>query len=339
MSLVSKKEHPKVSRSQLITAIFGLLISGFFIYLSFRGVDFVLLWAGITKANYVLISAGAVGVLALMWSRSWRLGGILAPIHKVDQKTLFPITCVGYMAIAVFPFRLGELIRPILINGKIPSISLTSGFSAVLVERVLDAIILALILLSSIIVLPLPQWLITSTILVLGISLILLISIILFSFNIEKALRLTNPLFRILPEKLRVKGISIVRDFSNGFVMIAKVRSFIFIVFQTVIVWAIAALTVYVLFQALKMNLPILAIVVVLSLNGLGLILPSAPGFVGTFEFSIILALSLFNVPKENALIFAVIFHVLGVGINIVLGLAFVPLTNYSMKRLISVNR
>jgi glycosyltransferase 2 family protein len=334
MSITSKTDRAKVSNSRIITTLAGLLFSGVFIYFSLRGIDFSTLWAGLKKADYVFVLAAAVAFIVLMWSRSWRWGGILDPIRKVGQKTLFPITCVGYMAIAILPFRLGELIRPVLINRRIPDVPLMSGISSVIVERIFDALILTTILLSSFVILPLPQWLVISAVIILAICLVLLIAMIVIAFNTDKAIKLMSPLFRILPEKLSRRVIDLIRDLSNGFKAITNPRRFVFITLQTLVVWIVGAIAVFLLFQSLKLDLPLAAIIVVISFNGLGVMLPSAPGFVGNFEYSVILALSLFNIPKENALVFAIIYHVLGIGINILLGLAFLPLTRFSLKSL-----
>lgn len=333
MSLNSTIERSRISRSQIITTLIGLTISGVLIYFSLRGIDFGLFGAGLKGANYLYVLAAAITVILLMWG-SWRWGGILEPIKKVDQKTLFPISCVGYMAIAVFPFRIGELIRPVLINRKVPAIPLVSGFSSVIVERIFDALVLTIILLASIAVLPLPQWLVVSTIIVLAGSFILLIIMILIAFNTEKSIKLLSPLFHLLPEKFHKRGIKLIQDLSNGFKVISTVKRFTLVMFQSIAVWIIAAATIYLLFKALNLTLPVTAIIVTLSLNGLGVMLPAAPGFVGNFEFSVILALSIFDVSKSNALVFAVIYHVLGIGLNILLGLVFLPFTNFSVKHL-----
>jgi uncharacterized membrane protein YbhN (UPF0104 family) len=38
--------------------------------------------------------------------------------------------------------------------------------------------------------------------------------------------------------------------------------------------------------------------------------LPAAPGFLGTFQYATILALSFFSIPKEEALGFSIVAHV-----------------------------
>jgi glycosyltransferase 2 family protein len=280
----------------------------------------------------------SVAFLILTWSRSWRWGSILRPVQQVDQKILFPITSVGYMAIAILPFRLGELVRPVLINRKEPIVPFTSAISSIIVERTLDAVVLAIVLLSSVFILPLPHWLVISAIVILAIGLILIFIMILVTFNTDNTIRFIHPFIRIFPKRYFRIIIKLAKDFAIGFKAVASVKRLTFLAAQTLLVWLIVSSIVYLLFRSLNMNLPLAAIIAVLSLNNLGLMLPSAPGFVGNFEFSIILSLSFFDVSKSDALIFAIIFHVLGVGITILLGLIFLPLTNVSMKNFRSLN-
>jgi uncharacterized membrane protein YbhN (UPF0104 family) len=49
----------------------------------------------------------------------------------------------------------------------------------------------------------------------------------------------------------------------------------------------------------------------VLSVINLGLIIPSSPGYIGTYQFLCVIALSTFSVNKETALSFSIIHHAL----------------------------
>ena len=63
----------------------------------------------------------------------------------------------------------------------------------------------------------------------------------------------------------------------------------------------------------------------------IGIAIPTAPGFIGNWHYFCILGLSLFGVPKTDALTFAIIYHVLSIGVVIVLGIAFLPFNRFSI--------
>jgi hypothetical protein len=61
--------------------------------------------------------------------------------------------------------------------------------------------------------------------------------------------------------------------------------------------------------HAAHLDLPLVASWVVLAFLGLGVSLPSSPGFVGVVQAAIVLALALFAVPRAEALSFSLLFH------------------------------
>ena len=60
---------------------------------------------------------------------------------------------------------------------------------------------------------------------------------------------------------------------------------------------------------AAHLDLPLAASWAVLAFMGLGVSLPSSPGFVGVIQAATVLALALFSVPRTEALSFSLIFH------------------------------
>jgi len=73
-----------------------------------------------------------------------------------------------------------------------------------------------------------------------------------------------------------------------------------------------------------------------------GIAVPTAPGFIGSWHFSCILALGLFGVAKPEALSFAVVYHFLSMMIVVILGVVFLPFNKFSvsdMKEQMARNR
>ena len=71
--------------------------------------------------------------------------------------------------------------------------------------------------------------------------------------------------------------------------------------------------------DALNISIDFIASCIVLFIVNIGLIIPIAPGNIGTFQFFGILALSLYSVPKPQALLFSIIFQVIQ-GIPVIIG-------------------
>jgi len=63
-------------------------------------------------------------------------------------------------------------------------------------------------------------------------------------------------------------------------------------------------------FRAARLDLPVAAAWTTLGFLGLGVSLPSSPGFVGVVQAAVVTALRLFDVPYDDALSFSLLLHV-----------------------------
>ena len=62
-------------------------------------------------------------------------------------------------------------------------------------------------------------------------------------------------------------------------------------------------------FRAARLDLPVTAALCVIAFIGLGVSLPSSPGFIGVIQAATVLALSFFGVAKADALGFSLLLH------------------------------
>jgi uncharacterized protein (TIRG00374 family) len=98
----------------------------------------------------------------------------------------------------------------------------------------------------------------------------------------------------------------------------------------SLVAWTLEVNVTALSMKAVGLDLPLSAIFMVLVAVNLALAFPLAPpGNIGTLEISATLALVEFGVPKENALAFAVVYHLLQVVPIGILGLAFAGGTDW----------
>ena len=311
--------------------VLGIIISAVFVCLSMKGVEYKEILRGLQNANYIFLVPAVALFLSLSLLRSLRWGVILSPLETVGQRKLFPITCIGFMAVAVIPMRIGELVRPYLISTK-SKIPLSSSLATVFVERVLDGITLLSIFLFVTLAFNVPSWLtkvgnsflITSTILVFLMCFL--------RFKKDLSLSILRPLLDKLPKKISAKIETLIFSFVKGFGVISSPKKLIYSIFLSLFIWIFSALAIYCLYCFQGLHPPLLSSFVVLAVTAIGISLPAAPGFLGNFQFSCILALSIFGVGKNEAFSFSMVYYVLGVGINILLGLVFIPFVKISFK-------
>lgn len=309
--------------------LLGILISSVFIYFSIQYIDFSKILLGLKNARYVFLYPTVILIMCIPLLRSLRFGILLSPIEKISQKRLFPITCIGFMAIALFPMRLGELVRPYLVSTK-NQIPFSSAIASIFIERALDLLILLFMLALVTINSNLPSWVVKAGYSFLLIFLFLLGSILVFYFKTETAISFLSPFLNKLPQRFRMKIETLFKAFLVGFKIVGDKKKIMYTVCLTVLIWGLLGIATYTLFLFYNIRVPLLGAFVVLLITIIGISLPTAPGFLGNFQFSCIFALSLFHVQKTEAFSFSLIYYFLVVVNNILLGLFFLPFEKFS---------
>jgi glycosyltransferase 2 family protein len=77
----------------------------------------------------------------------------------------------------------------------------------------------------------------------------------------------------------------------------------------TIVIWLIPAAAAWTCLKAVHLDLPMLAGWVVLAFVGLGVSIPSAPGYVGVFHAAAVLATKIFGVSETDGFGYGIVFH------------------------------
>jgi len=309
-----------------ITIILGLLVGSIFIWLAFMDTDFEGIKSSFEATNYLYSIPVAFLTIIVLMLRSYRWGVILEPIEKIDQWSLFSITAVGFMAITILPVRMGEFARPYLISQK-STIKMGSALATIVVERIFDMLTLMMFLLLVIMMVNLPAWIFRSACSILLIVIPLLLILIFLAVKKEVSLKSIDRIIGMLPQTLSSRLMKLLHSFLDGLQILPDLKKTFYLVFLSVLIWSLAGLSAYILFSSLEsmLELPLVAAYTVLIITALGVTLPTAPGFVGNYHFSCVVALTLFGVPKTDALTFAILLHFILVTVTLLLGLIFLP--------------
>lgn len=293
--------------------IIGLLISAVFLYLAFRQVDIPEMVDALSKANYWWLVPGVAFMFISLVIRAirWRL--FLLPIGHVPFKKLYSAMMIGYMANNVFPLRLGEVLRALAI-GKSANISKTTSFATILVERIIDVISLLVILGFTVFFHEFPPNIRNAGVIIFIGSILLVVFIILLLRKTTKTLRFIGFLISPFPLKIKKKIYRTIKKFLTGFEVFRQTRHYAVIIFQSVLLWVLYAGIIYVTFYAFDMKLendnPFIASLVILVMVSIGIMIPSSPGFVGTYHYLCMQGLALFGVGESDALSFAIVLHI-----------------------------
>lgn len=313
--------------------LFGMLVSLVFLYLAFRKVDYTELWQALKGANYWFIIPNVFLQIFSMWLRAIRWKYMVNPIKKLGLGRLFSSVMIGFMANNVLPARLGEFVRAYSLGTK-ENISKSASFATIVVERVFDGFSILFILWATLFLFPFPEWVKKGSNLFLLMNLGILFFLILLEVKTDSTLKFFQFFLKVLPHKLRMKAEEILLKFISGLKVFRDVSSLVWILAWSILIWVVTGISNYFIFLAFGLHPPIQASFILLVIVCLGVMLPASPGFVGTFQFFSIVALSTFGYDKNVALPFSIVLHACQYFPVTLLGLYYLKKEHLSLKTL-----
>jgi uncharacterized protein (TIRG00374 family) len=314
--------------------IASLGVSAVFIVLAVSKVDFGETWRSMRHADYVYVLPSAAAVIASLFIRAvrWRL--LLSPMKSVPIKSLFAATMMGAMGNNVLPARLGEVVRADAI-GRRESLSRSASFATIVVERMIDLFTVLVFLGVVVVYVPFPSEIKTGGYTMLLVSLAALAFLLFLRTKTSSALKVLRFFCRPFPEKLGLRIERLMMSFVDGLEILTRARHMPAIAILSVLTWLAMTGSIVFMFKAFGMSqLSIDAAVVVLVATAFGVMIPAAPGFVGTFHVSCQLALAIYGVDRASALAYSIVLHATQWVPVTAIGLAYFVAANLSFKDL-----
>ncbi len=286
----------KAGRLRLWT---GVIVSLALLVLTLRGVSLPRLrHAAHSLDAYVAVFSIAL-VVAVVLLSALRWQRIISMAGRTRFWPLAHLTFAGYFGNNVLPARAGDFARVYLLQ-RDSGFPATFAFGTVLLERVADTGLLVLLALGSC-----PSLLrehLTDR--VKDLWLLMLAGL----FFLVAAWSFRGVRSRVLGWACRSKDVLkslMVRSGRD------RQRCLVEVALLTTVIWGVCLTILWLNLQAAGIRLSIHAAVTVMAISNLGLIVPSAPGGIGTYEFLVVYSLVLFGIEKEPALTFAILFHAL----------------------------
>ena len=316
--------------------MFGLVLFGLFLYSSG---DPRQLLAELTGSNPVYI-VPAIGIYFVgVWLRAWRWKLLMSPFASVSTGRLFRIILIGFAVNNVLPLRLGEIVRTFLLRAS-HGVPIASTLATVLIERLLDVFALCGLMTVVLLLAPgqgivLSGWVLAAagtgaTIAAVGAVGLILVALTprsllerLFTFGIGLAGRI-HPKLGALASSI-VDGLRVLEDGS------AVLR----IVPLSILCWIAELGLYYFLAQSLELNAGWLGLIAGMVVANLVTVLPSPPGYVGTFDLFLKLTLTgSFGVDDTKAVAYTAVTHAALLVPVVIAGLALLTREDLSLKAL-----
>ena len=251
--------------------------------------------------------------LAGLYARAFRWRWLFPP--ATEPPGIVAATMIGYMANNVLPLRAGELVRIYAAARRLreaEALSATQAFwlvaATIVIERVLDSLAIVLILAILVFLIPVPagvEW---------GAGILLVIDVVGVAVlvTMARAPRLGRRLVARLTgrwPRLAQTALAMFDTALRGLDGIRTPAQAVRVAAWTVVIWVLPASAAWAMLRAVHLELPFIAGWVVLAFVGLGISVPSAPGYLGVWHFAAKLALEIFGVAPSAAVAYALIYH------------------------------
>jgi uncharacterized protein (TIRG00374 family) len=244
-----------------------------------------------------------------LWVRSWRWHYTLRHIKAVPVARLFPLVCIGYFGNNVYPLRAGEVIRSYGLK-RTEGISITSSLATVIIERVFDGLTMLLFVFLALPFAPMPtQYR----------NLVILLTVLMFTATAIFIFMAANPKLmsgsyhwiaaRIIPARIRVKTDELFLRFMDGLASMGSGRSVLMIFATSVVIWLIETIKYWFVMHAFNFSVSFIVLMLMNGLVNLATTLPSAPGYIGTFDTPGIETLVAFGIERNLAASYTLTLH------------------------------
>jgi uncharacterized protein (TIRG00374 family) len=315
----------------------GILLSTVFGLLTLSQVDLHHLAQALRSAHYPLLVLAAMLQVSTHLIRAWRWQYLFEPIQPMRLLPLLSATAVGFLANMVLPAHAGEVVRAYVLSRR-EAVSAITVLTTIVVERVMDVVIMLLILLMILVFANLRLELIPATAHLRTVGYVgLVVSVGLVSglwFFRSQTARMLQALSGCLPQPWQHRLSATWGSFVLGLQVFHKGRQVVAMLVLSLLLWSVIASTNMCVFYAFGLRLPLIAAFLVLGMQMLGVAIPAAPGFIGTFHAAVVAGLAVFGVTTELALSMAIVMHAAFFFPFLLVGLIFLWRESLSFREL-----
>ena len=290
--------------------LLGVAVSALCVWLSMKDVHVNEVLAALRGANGLGFAAVMAVTLVGFWVRAVRWRWFIEAGRPLSVPSLFSATMIGFMANNVLPFRLGEFVRPWALARR-ERLSKTTLLATIVVERAVDMLTLLGIFGVTMLVHPSAESTDAGRLVQWGARLLVLlcVGLTLFVIAVERNRRLAQAVVRFVTRPLPgtagervghmlerfIEGLGLFRDVGRLTVVFA-------LSFAMFLCFACAlAISLW----SLGIDLPWYAGLVMLVITAIGIMVPAAPGYIGTLNIACTAGLALFGVGKAQSVPFS----------------------------------
>lgn len=320
---------------RLQSAAIGAVVGLGCVALLLRQVDLKQSWNALGHLNGPFLLVSAAAFFLNLPLRAWRWQLIFPSSSRPRVWQCLTVLGIGNAANFLLPGRAGDIARCVLLGNEGSLVNSSRVLATLAVEKVLDGLALVAMVLFSIWALQPPHWLqnlVRLAILIFGSALVLLI---LLRYKTPALIGFVRKLFRSahlssLEEKLG----DLLTSFADGLCAVTTAPQMLTLLIITAAIWITEAGTIWGLAAALSLSVSLKSAVVATAVLGLGLMIPAAPGGLGTYELFGTEAFKLAGIAASSALALTVVIHAWVFVANVAAGICLLAVKGISLTQL-----
>ena len=346
----------------------GILISILCTWLFARHIEWKMLIESFKDAKYIYVIPAIFISLIAYILRAMRWQSIMLPIKKISVINVFSFLSIGYMSNHILPARAGEIIRPAMIAKK-EGIRITSTLTTVVLERIFDLLGVIVFGIVTLMLIPSPneqnlisldslqeasfedqtdnvrhsrnesgasflenikKWIGIFAAAGIG-AILLLFLIVIYPKQITNVL---HKIFAYFPKKICARLEHMLESFIAGLQILGNKKHVAWILFLTIIIWILTALSMYILCFSFNLDLPFTGACLVAVCLAFAVALPQAPGYIGLFHLATQKSLEVFNIEIATSQSYAIALWAISIIPITIIGILFLWREGISLKDL-----
>lgn len=259
------------------------------------------------------IPAYVVTLAAMSYFRAVRWRFLLRSFADIPRKRVLAVSWIGFAAILLMPFRIGEIVRPYMIREK-GRVSMSSATGTVVAERIVDGLYLSLVLAIALVfvptIQPLPDKVVgipvsvqhvrTSGFVMLGVFVVAFVTIAVFYFARDFARRATLGVFGLVSRRLGEKLAEMAEKLANGLHFLGRWRDAGPFLLETTAYWGLNALGMWLLAWGCGVThadgspITLGESCALMGMLGVTILIPGPPGLLGVFQAGIYAGMTMY---------------------------------------------
>lgn len=268
----------------------------------------LVLWSVIYMAAYSVCHAARI----VRWNE------IVQPLGQVEPRSVHKVCLVGFTAILLLPFRLGEFVRPYLLARR-SDLSMSAVLGTVVVERVVDGLTvtgLLFITLATYTGTASPAFAQTTGFVSAAIFVPALLVCLFALWMREPTIRTLRKIGNLVSATLTEKILGLLETFIDGFRGLIAGRALVRFLAATAVYWFANVFSLFLLARyGFDFDVSLWDSATIMAIMVIGLMIPAGPAMTGNFEFFVLKSLALFvattGVAGVAAGAFAALLHIL----------------------------